>query len=260
MITTYNLISRTSVAKSKGTHTYLSARIPSHSVCTFKISSQYLNMNALPRYSDVQIAAHHYQKKVRFHDISPEVREIPAGMETWRNGDKADFTSEEDEANADTLWQDAYALATAQEEQEAADYFSTTHVQPSRKRLARPATPGLRALHHQVTETVSHAIHKPAHYRAHTTPAWVDWPLQGVSYRETSRQPRYERTLTNHSFNSFLDTKELGHSGEDMCERRASLHPFEHMATLAFRKVKKEGSKAVAFMEEKIREQQSKKR
>jgi hypothetical protein len=208
----------------------------------------------------VRIAAPYYQRKVRFQNILPEVHEIPAGMETWRNGDKADVTSEEDEANADTLWRDAYALATAQEEQEAADYFSTTYVQPSRKRLARPATPGVRAIPPQVAETISHAIHKPAPSRAHTTPAWIGSPLQGVSYREPSHQPRYERTLTDHSFNTFLGTKELGYSGEDMCERRASLHPFEHTAILAFRKVKKEGSKAVAFMEEKIREQQSKKR
>jgi hypothetical protein len=218
-------------------------------------------MDAVPRYSKVRIAPSHYQKKVHFQNIPPEVREIPAGLETWWNGDKGYFASDEDEANADTLWQEAYALATAQEEQEAGDYSSTAHEKPAPKRLARPATPGLRALHHQVVETVSHALHKPAFSRAHTTHARFDMsPLHAVSDRETSYPPRYERTATDHSFHSLLDTKELGHSGEDMCSRRASLHPFEHMATLAFRKAEKEGGKAVAFMEEKIRDRQSKKR
>jgi hypothetical protein len=217
-------------------------------------------MDAVPHYSKVCIAPSHYQKKVHFQNILLEVHEILAGLETWRNGDKGYVASDEDEANVDTLWQEAYALATAQEEQEAADYFNTTHVRPSLKRLARPATPGLRALHYQVAETVSHGLHKPALSRAHTAHARFDSPLQAVSDRGTSNPPRYERTATDHSFHSFLGTKELGHSGEDMCSRRASLHPFEHTATLTFRKAQKEGSKVVAFMDDKIREQQCKRR
>jgi hypothetical protein len=211
-------------------------------------------MDAPPRYSQVDIAPPPYKKNVHFDNALPEVRVIAAGMETWRNGETADETSGEDEANADTLWQETYALASAQEEQDAEDYFSTTHVQPSRKNPARPATPC------RLADTTNHILRRPIPVRAQTTPSRADSPLQDMSYHGTSNQPRYERTLTDHSFDNFLDTKELGHTDKDMRDRRASLHPVEHLATLALRKAKKEGSKAVAFVEEKIREQQSKRR
>jgi hypothetical protein len=220
-------------------------------------------MDASPRCSQVDIAPPPYKKNVHFDNVPPEVRVIEAGMETWRNGERADETSDEDEANADTLWRETYALASAQEEQDAADYFSTTHtthVQPSRKKPARLATPCPQPLHRHLADTTNHMHRKPVPVRAQTMPPRVDSPFQDMSYHGASNQPRYERTLTDHSFDNFLDTKELGHTDKDMRDRRASLHPFEHLATLALRKAKKEGSKAVAFVEEKIREQQSKRR
>jgi hypothetical protein len=217
-------------------------------------------MDAPPRYSQVDIAPPPYKKNVHFDNTPPEVRVIGAGMETWRNGETADETSDEDEANADTLWRETYALASAQEEQDAADYFSTTHVQPTRKNPVRPATPCPQPFQRQLADTTNHIVRKPIPVRAQITPPRVDSPFQDMSYHGTSNQPPYERTLTDHSFDNFLDTKELGHIDKDMRDRRASLHPFEHLVTLALRKAKKEGSKAVAFVEEKIREQQSKRR
>jgi hypothetical protein len=211
-------------------------------------------MDAPPRYSEVDIAPRPYKKNVHFDNALPEVRVIAAGMQTWRNGETADETSGEDEANADTLWRETYALASAQEEHDAADYFSTTHVQPSHKNPARHATPC------RLADNTNHILRKPIPVRAQTTPSLADSPLQDMSYHGPLNQPRYERTLTDHSFDNFLDTKELGHTDKDMRDRRASLHPFGHLATLALRKAKKEGSKAVAFAEEKIREQQSKRR
>jgi hypothetical protein len=133
-------------------------------------------------------------------------------------------------------------------------------VQPTRKNPVRPATPCSQHFHRHLADTTNHIHRKPVPVRAQTTPPRVDSPFQDMSYHGPSNQPRYERTLTDHSFDNFLDTKELGHTDKDMRDRRASLHPFEHLATLALRKAKKEGIKAVAFVEEKIREQQSKRR
>jgi hypothetical protein len=214
-------------------------------------------MDAPPRYSQIGALTPRYRKSVRFASESPEVYVIPFGMETWQDGDDAFNASENDRANAETLWKESYALASAWEAQDAADYFSAVPARVSRKQTARPATPGPRSLHRGLVNSMSHARQMPVPTRAQTTPAQIESRLQSPPTVGTSGQPRFERALTDHHFADFLGIEKLANTDKDMRDRRASLHPFEHIATVAFRKVRKGSTKAVALVEQKMREKRT---
>jgi hypothetical protein len=219
----------------------------------YRTAVESLDMDAPPRYSQIGVLTPRYRKSVRFASESPEVHVIPSGMETWQNGEEALEVSENDRANAETLWRDSYALASAWEVQDAADYFSAVPERVSRKQTARPATPGPQSLRRELVESMSQARQQPIPSRAYTMPAQTESRLQSRPIAGTSGQPRFERALTDHQFADFLGTEKLANTDKDMRDRRASLHPLEHIATVAFRKVRKSSTKAVALVEQKMR-------
>jgi hypothetical protein len=130
-------------------------------------------MDFLPRFSQIDIPTPRYKKSVRFTSGPAEVHDIPSGMETWQNGDRALEVSENNVANAETLWKHSYALASAWEAQDAGGYFNATPVRASLKKLVRPATPSLQCLHREMGNSMTQPRPMPISTRAQTIPVQV---------------------------------------------------------------------------------------
>lgn len=158
-------------------------------------------------------------KTVAFTRFAHEVRVIPDGMGTWAEGEGSLNATPWEVDNADRLWRESYALATAMEEEKTAaaaaggpveDYFSTKHAASDINASngnglcctptpARPKPSQLTPREYRSTPfnsspplsprsgTAYHPIQrKPVPQRSHTVPRPTQNPIQRIDSAQQS--------------------------------------------------------------------------
>lgn len=219
--------------------------------------------------------SHPSPKSVSFAPTTPEVRTIPDYMGTWAHGELC-YTATDEQQNDDSIGErlarESYAMASAMIAQDAAgrgggslDYSSplpacrskptpglrsilknspqASDYTSARKTFqVRPPTPARGPVPRPVTNFSQHVRRKPIPARAQST----------LEIQTPVSRPQLVRPATNHQFGDFLSPKHVSHADEGMQARRASLHPFEALATKGFHGAKKLGLKAKAMAEKKL--------
>jgi hypothetical protein len=201
---------------------------------------------------------------------------IPEDQQTWAPNESVSPPPVWMQLRADELTEQALALAAAEEADEAReDYFTNAHHAQPWLVSAGANSPRMRAdpplysppdvnsprmrddpppYFPPDANSPPHIIanHQPQPVRRRPLPTHAHIPREFIPNRvytaptHSNTRPRLQRALTTHQFSDFLG-KELGDEREDMRDRRASLHPFEHVVKVMCRKAKKvveEGVKA----------------
>jgi hypothetical protein len=223
-----------------------------------------MNRPASP-YPHSSMIMHSPRKSVSFSHTLPDVHLIPLDSASWAEGEHADEPTQYEVDHAADLARSSLALATALDEEEAVGVEVWVHDSPNSARTAcrlsyesmeRPAS-----LLHTVRKSHAPDCNSPTSRQALPTRAYTtreDFPQRVDSHHDCEPRPRLQRAATTHQFGDFLDDRKMHHKGERISDRRASLHPFEHLATMAFRKTKKEAVKVAALLEEKLKERKAK--
>jgi hypothetical protein len=184
---------------------------------------------------------------------------IPEDQQTWAPDESVSPPPLWMQLRADELTEQALALAAVEEAEEAReDYFTNAHHAQPRLVSAGANSPRMRddppPYSPPDANSPPHIIanHQPQPVRRRPLPTHAHIPREFIPNRAQTApthggaRPRLQRALTTHQFSDFLG-KELGDEREDMRDRRASLHPFEHVVKVMCRKAKKvveEGVKA----------------